>query len=146
MSDGMKVGGPGRVGGPSRTTKKQKSSGGSFADALTSLGGADVAPEAETVASVDSVAGLLAIQEAPDATDRPAKRRAVMHGNSLLDGLEEIRLGLLTGSIPMDRLMRLAQALRGRNASSGDAELEDLIDQIELRAEVELAKLQRRGG
>tara|TARA_R110000787_G_scaffold49111_5_gene117966 strand:- start:79972 stop:80406 length:435 start_codon:yes stop_codon:yes gene_type:complete len=144
MSDGIKVGGPGRVGGPSRTTKKQGKSGSSFAEALTSLSSAEDTPEMESMASVDSIGGLLSLQEAPDAEDRPARRRAVTHGSSLLDGLEEIRLGLLTGSIPMEKLGRLAQALRSRKGQSGDAELEDLIAQIELRTEVELAKLQRR--
>ena len=94
MSDGIKVGGPGRVGGPSRTTKKQGKSGSSFAEALTSLSSAEDTPEMESMASVDSIGGLLSLQEAPDAEDRPARRRAVTHGSSLLDGLEEIRLGL----------------------------------------------------
>lgn len=144
MSDSMKVGGPGRVGAPGKTSKKQRQSDGSFVDALTAYTSAEDVAEADNLGPIDSVGNLLSLQEAPARDDRPARRRTVVHGSSLLDGLEELRLGLLTGSIPIDRLARLAQALRNRNSRSEDADLEDLIDQIELRTEVELAKLQRR--
>jgi hypothetical protein len=140
----MKVGGPGRVSGPGKTSRKQRNSDGSFVDALNSFSSAEDVAEAESLGPIDSVGNLLSLQEAPARDDRPARRRAVNHGASLLDGLEELRLGLLTGSIPMERLARLAQALRSRTGRSEDAELEDLIGQIELRTEVELAKLQRR--
>lgn len=144
MSDSMKVGGPGRVGAPGKTSKKQRQSDGSFVDALTAYTSAEDVAEADNLGPIDSVGNLLSLQEAPARDDRSARRRTVVHGSSLLDGLEELRLGLLTGSIPIDRLARLAQALRSRNSRSEDADLEDLIDQIELRTEVELAKLQRR--
>ncbi|MEQ9327575.1 MAG: flagellar assembly protein FliX [Rhodospirillales bacterium] len=144
MSDSMKVGGPGRVGAPGKTSKKQRQSDGSFVDALTAYTSAEDVAEADDLGPLDSVGSLLSLQEAPARDDRPARRRAVSHATTLLDGLEELRLGLLTGSIPLDRLARLAQALRSRNGRSEDEELEDLIAQVELRTEVELAKLQRR--
>jgi len=82
---------------------------------------------------------LLALQEVADATQ--SRRRAVRRGKDLLDRLDDIRHGLLLGTIPADRLVALARTLREQRAMIDDPQLLALLDDIELRAAVELAKL-----
>ena len=59
----------------------------------------------------------------------------------MLDRLEEIRTGLLLGSIPRSQLHELAQVAQQTRESFVDPALSDVLDDIELRARVELAKL-----
>jgi hypothetical protein len=82
---------------------------------------------------------LLALQEVPDPT--AGRRRAARRGHSLLDHLDAIRVGLIEGIIPAGRLDRLIELLRTARSESGGAEVEAVLDEIELRARVELAKL-----
>jgi hypothetical protein len=123
---------------------------GEFAAELDKVGGADEAagPEAAgEVGGVVNVGGILAAQSVgaegagPDYNER--KRRA-QRGVELLDRLEEIRRGLLLGSIPKERLGDLARMVREKRERGADPVVSRLLDEIELRAEVEIAKLSRR--
>ena len=87
--------------------------------------------------AANPVGALLALQAVEDATS--AVRRQVRRGLSLLDALEELKLDLLTGQIGEGRLNRL-MALVGQARRQSDPALDALIDDIELRARVELAK------
>ena len=126
------------------TTPRRKGQGeavrsGAFASELDSE-----APAAASVgagASLGQVDALLALQEVPDSLvgDAGAKHR----GEELLDGLEQLRLGLLTGVLPRERLDRLTRLLAERRGQIDDPRLAAVIDEIELRAAVELAKLER---
>jgi hypothetical protein len=60
-----------------------------------------------------------------------------------MDKLEEIRHGLLMGTLPLDKLTALSASLRDRRETCHDPRLAALLDEIELRAEVEIAKLTR---
>ena len=55
-----------------------------------------------------------------------------------------MRKGLLLGSIPKDRLAELARMVREKRERGADPVVSRLLDEIELRAEVELAKLSRK--
>ena len=92
---------------------------------------------------VTGVNSILGVQEVSDVPEREARRQLVGWGENILDKLDEIRHGLLIGAIPKDRLTNLAQTLRERRANVRDPQLIEIIDEIELRAEVELAKLTR---
>jgi hypothetical protein len=85
----------------------------------------------------------LALQDAPDAPRGRARKRAQERGNMMLDHLEEIRMGLLLGTIPMAKLEQLAQLVRAKREQIDDPKLLAILDEIELRAAVELAKLSR---
>jgi hypothetical protein len=86
---------------------------------------------------------VLALQEAPDATRGRARKRAKERGDMMLEHLDEIRMGLLLGTIPMARLEQLAQLVRAKREQIDDPKLLAILDEIELRAAVELAKLSR---
>jgi Class II flagellar assembly regulator len=117
-------------------------SGGDFAAALheesAAAGGKSAVGGTVGLAGVSTV---LALQGAPDSTERRARQRAVQRGDAMLDELEEIRLGLLLGAIPRGRLEQLAQLVRTRREQLDDPRLMAILDEIELRAAVELAKL-----
>ena len=89
------------------------------------------------ISSVDAVVGM---QEITDDTkdERGAKNRA----NLILDKLEDIRMGLLLGEIPKSNLEELSKVLEVARENSVDSKLLEIIDDIELRAKIELAKLE----
>lgn len=84
---------------------------------------------------------LLAVQEADSALER--KSRARRRASSLIDGLDQIRDGLLAGRIAPDRLDSLAAMVAEHRDEAGDPYLTEILDEIELRVQVELAKLGR---
>ncbi|MCF6303147.1 MAG: flagellar assembly protein FliX [Devosiaceae bacterium] len=89
------------------------------------------------VAPSSGIEAILALQGVDTGPER--KRNAVRHGQSLLDTLEEMKRDLLLGNVSEGRLHRL-MALVTRARQEADPDLEALIDDIDLRAQVELAK------
>ncbi len=128
-----------------KAAKTDKSSTGGFAEKLaeTFEAGDDV-HAVEAPSAVTGIDALLATQGVGDALGQEQRRRLVKYGEDLLDQLEEIRHGFLVGSIPKDKLISLAQMVRSRRDSVTDPHLAAILDEIELRAEVELAKLSPR--
>lgn len=84
---------------------------------------------------------MLALQEVPDALD--SRGRARRRGEQVLDLLDRIRLGILAGTLTAAELTQLAQLVRARRDQVDDPRLAEILDEIELRAEVELAKFSR---
>jgi hypothetical protein len=117
--------------------RRKQAKDASFAKELEG-GASETAPLAEQ-SRVSTLDALLALQEVPDATAR--KSAGVRRGFDLLDRLDEIRMGLLMGSIPSDRLGNLLRLVRARRDGVMDPKLSAILDDIELRAMVELAKL-----
>ena len=84
---------------------------------------------------------ILALQDMGDPTD--GRSKGLAHGEQLLEILDSVRDGLLAGGIPRATLNRLAVAVTRRHEMFADPKLQDVLDQIELRAHVELAKLEQ---
>jgi hypothetical protein len=80
---------------------------------------------------------LVKIQEVDDRQDRQSRQR----GEEILARLEELRLGLLEGRIPRERLDGLVQLCEQQRGKVTDPRLAEILDEIDLRARVELAKL-----
>lgn len=140
----MKIETPGRVRqtGASRKTGKTRPSGGTaFQDALKEVAGHTEPQEVVGGSSVESVDALLAIQEVGAVGEKEKRERALRHGQALLDQLEDIRLGLLSGSIPAGRLQEIGRMVSRKREATEDPGLNQLLDEIELRVKVELAKL-----
>jgi Class II flagellar assembly regulator len=87
---------------------------------------------------------VLAVQEVQDGAGE--HRRALARGRSLLDELDRIRVGLLKGAVPEGSIRRLAGLLEASPPVLSEAGLQAVLDEIELRAAVELAKRQMPGG
>ncbi|PHS78752.1 MAG: flagellar assembly protein FliX [Rhodospirillaceae bacterium] len=131
------------VAGSKRTKGTSSGSGASFADKLRGAASADEAqaPAAMTdTASIGGVDALLAMQEVSDVSDREVRKKAVSYGDDLLDRLRVIQDALLAGGIPKEQLMTMAKKMRTERISVSDPELSSLLDEIELRVEVEIAK------
>ena len=117
--------------------------GGEFAEHLKGSVPSSGASASTEAASVNSVDSILAVQETDDPTQRRGKRLGIQYGGDLLDHLEELRRDLLLGTADIDKLGSIAQKIRSHRRQSDDVKLNEIIDEIELRAEVEIAKLTR---
>ena len=95
-------------------------------------------PAATPLAALD---GVLAAQEVPDAAGE--RRRASRHGHGLLDELQALQIGMVEGWVSEAALHRLAGLLDRLRPAVTDPELAAVLEEIELRAAVELAKLAR---
>jgi hypothetical protein len=105
-------------------------------------GGAPAARSAGAapVAASSSIDALLALQAVEDPLF--AKKKALRRGHALLDTLDEVKADLLVGRVSEGRLNQL-QALLGQAREHSSTGLDSLLDDIELRVGVELAKFGR---
>ena len=136
-----------RAAGAPRPVRRTGSVDGSvFADALgkaeaAAAGGVE-APV--TAAPIGSVGLLLGAQEVDDR--EMERRKSMKRGRATLDMLTQLRDGLLMGSLPLSTIRNLQQLVeQERAAVILDPGLKDILDQIELRAAVEVAKLEAAG-
>lgn len=108
-----------------------------FAEAL---GGAATGPAqpAPPIPAASPIETLLTAQEMPGGT--VSRRRAAKRGGDILDQLDRLRLGLITGAIPRRDLQRLVEMLAKQRENIADPGLINVIDEIDLRAQVEIAK------
>ncbi len=95
-----------------------------------------------SLASLNAVDALLALQETPASDDalHSPRRKAIRRGEEMLDILDEIKLALLVGQVPKAKLSRLLSVVERQAGSFNDPRLGEVLAEIELRARVELAK------
>ena len=110
------------------------------------LGQAPATATSAAATPASSLAGLDAILALQTNSDTPEerRRRATRRGHDLLDGLDRLKASLIMGRVSTRDLQAIAGRLAQRSGESGDPRLDALIADIELRAAVELAKLQAR--
>lgn len=119
-------------------------------DFLSILGsGTATAPAAEQpisdVQPINTVSALLTLQEMPE--DEVANRKAITHSRTTLETLETLRHSLLMGNVPVHVLRELDRMVSNhRKLAATDPKLKEILDDIELRAAVELAKLEMASG
>ena len=135
----MKVGGTSSAAATGGATRSAKPSGEGFAPTAGS-GVRETAASAgaSSVGAVTSLDALLALQETPGPLER--RKRAMKRAGGLLDVLDTVKLALLEGGDPGQALRRLSIAVRESRDETGDEGLENVLDHIETRAAVELAK------
>ena len=148
----MKVSGLGTGQQTDRSKRTGKTTAGrsEFRDSLSdgvdeaeSSGGTDGTGGMESLSSISGVDTLLALQSVGDVNEREARKRMIRRGEDILDQLEELRHGLLIGCMSAEKLEGLAKTVRVSREDCVDPRLGSILDEIELRAEVELAKLGR---
>lgn len=140
----MKVGQTGPVSGTSGSRRGEKTSGARQGEFSRYLDGAKGPGGISGSAPISSVDALLAAQSV-DAAGDEGRRRATQRGEDILDRLDELRLALLAGSLSMTQVQSLANLVRSRRDAVADPRLREVLDEIELRAEVEIAKLTASG-
>ena len=124
------------------TQRDGTSSVGSFSDFLSaaSTEGSSAASEAADVAATAGLTNLLALQEISE--EERKRERLVKQGKNMLESLEKLRQQLLIGEIPAHMLNELSTSLAEQKEATADPHLMLLIEDIELRVAVELAKLE----
>lgn len=132
--------------GTAAKKKNVSSAGAADADFLGLLSadeteGASALAAASDIKPVTSMDALLSLQEMPE--DEVRKRRAVQESKGTLEALETLRLALLAGSVPQHLLHTLTRVVAAQKQRVSDPRLMSVIEDIELRAAVELAKLER---
>jgi hypothetical protein len=133
-----------RIEGSSRTQA------GGYAAPLRRAAGAAFAPTAEAgparaaesapVLGASGLEALLALQAVDDLV--LTRRKAVRRGRQMLDTLDEVKADLLAGRVSEGRLNQLL-ALVGQARERTQPGLDSVLDEVELRARVELAKFGR---
>ncbi len=140
----MKIGGPDNTRNKAAVRRRSKagsegSSGSAFSVSATD--GESAPAQVGGSGPVNAVGALLSVQEVDDATT--GKSGGVRRGIELLDLLDNIRVALLTGRIPEAQLQNLLNAMKRHREAISDPILEATINEIEVRAAVELAKFER---
>jgi Class II flagellar assembly regulator len=88
--------------------------------------------------AISTLDALIALQGVEDPAER--KKRAVGKGRRALDVLDKLKLSLIDGSVDQSTLARLKVAAEGLTEGTGDAGLDTVLSEIDLRVAVELAK------
>ena len=95
--------------------------------------------QAASLRTIGGIDALLALQGEQDVGER--RRRAVKRGRNALDALDELKIAVLDGTLGPSTLMRLKSVTTGLREGTGDPGLDSVLAEIELRVEVEMAKL-----
>ena len=137
----MKIQGPGQTKGPSKTSKSGKAgkSDASFGDFIAKEAPSSGATqETQSIAHVDA---LLAVQGAEDPTAGASKKRARKRATVILDELEKLRMAMLGGNLTVGHMIDIADVVASHREKIMDPALTGIMDEIDLRAQVELAKM-----
>lgn len=138
----MKIDGPKSAQGASKS-KKSGASGDAgdvdFSQYVKDAGaGAQGASATQSIAQLDA---LLAVQETEDSTQKPAKKRMQQRSHTILDKLESIRIRMLSGNLTVGHMVDVADVVATHREKIDDPRLVSIMDEIDLRAQVELAKM-----
>jgi hypothetical protein len=135
-----------RIAGPNATARlstasgpRRAASGGFSVDEGEMPKSAAATMSLRTVGGIDA---LLALQGEEGPGER--RKRAVKRGGIALDVLDELKVGVLSGALEPATLTRLKAATAGLCDGSGDPGLDSVLAEIELRVEVEIAKMSPR--
>lgn len=137
----MKINGASGVGSASGPGKAKPAGGGFTLPQAASVAGPSQIARTSGVAGVMSVDALLALQDVGGPLER--RRRSVRRAGRILDVLEEVKINLLSGDLSSGDLDKLLVAVRDERHATEDEALEGVLNEIETRAAVELAKLER---
>ena len=139
----MKITGPEgtqKTAGVKKAGKTSGASGAQFGSLLETSEAEAPAHSAATgvIAGIDA---LLAAQETDDPAQRAARKRMRERGEDVLKQLDKIRLGMLTGTLSVGNLLDIADVVASHRERIQDPQLSSLLDEIDLRAQIEIAKM-----
>jgi hypothetical protein len=132
----MRVTGPNGAARVATPNAARRPAGGTFA--LSESNAPQAQSGAVALRTLGGIDALIALQGVEDPADR--RRRAVKHGARALDALDELKLGLLSGTLDRGTLLRLKAVAADLKDGSGDERLDLILGEIDLRVAVELAK------
>ncbi len=140
----MRITGPTGPAAAASTPATRRTASGSFTlpqdDAPATTGGT---AGVRTLGSIDALLALQGVGAVESPEER--RRRAVRRGHTALDLLDEMKIGLLSGRLDPATLLRLKTAAASLKDLSGDPRVDQVLAEIDLRVEVELAKVESAG-
>ena len=124
-------------------SKKTKKTGdkGLFDSALNDAEGASEASSSQAPTAMDGVSApsaLLSLQEVPEGSG--LRQQTLKQGKQSLDILEDLRRDMLLGDDNPHLLQRLREQQSRMQQQAHDPQLKELMDDIDLRLAVEIAK------
>ena len=138
----MKVGGTKGSSGTSGTKKPSHSSGDSNVDFSQFVNsGASETASAGATQSIAQLDVLLAAQEVEDPMQRAARNKMRARSNHILEKLDQIRLKMLGGDLTIGHMLDVADVVASHRDRIDDPTLTSIMDEIDLRAQVEIAKM-----
>lgn len=128
------------VGKSKKSSKSNKASGVSFDSLVEKAGAVDAVESAESVGGVDAVESAT---EGKRATGFEVPEHAEERGNYMLDVLEELEKDILSGneSVAVEKL-RKALETKAIDVDQLPENLKTILEEIEMRAAVEVAKIE----
>lgn len=143
----MKIDGPGKTGktgqaGKSKKSSNSKTGDSSFSDLLVDESeGAKANTAASAITATDV---LLSVQASDDPAERSKRQRMADRADRILDKLEHIRTAMLTGNLTVGDMVDIADMVARHREKVSDPALTAILDEIDLRAQIELAKMRVR--
>jgi hypothetical protein len=98
-------------------------------------------PPASDITSISSLDALLSLQEIPN--DELSKQKAFQQSKEVIESLDNLRIALLSGTVSENILQKLKNLSNIKRQLINDNRLNNIIAEIELRAAVEIAKLEK---
>ena len=137
-----------KISGPNETQKagnaKKTGKAGASTSSFSGLLGAEEATETQHAASAGVIARvdvLLAAQGSEDPAERASRGKMQKRGGDILHHLDKIRLAMLTGNLSVGNLIDIADVVAAHRERIGDPQLAGILDEIDLRAQIEIAKM-----
>ena len=139
----MKITGTGRAETQAARRKARPAGGSGQEFSVSDSAAGESAQPARDVSGTGSVApvgALLSVQEVGDGEEK--SHQEFRNADEMLKLLDELRHGLLAGTVPPGRLRRLSLLANSTRGQFADPRLAGILSEIELRAKVELAKIE----
>ena len=102
------------------------------------------APAVSHSMGISDIDAILALQSVDNVNGDERKKQAVHHADLMLNELEALKVSLLSGQATQAQLIKLKNLLDSKPDYTEDSGLVDILNQINLRVSVELAKFSRK--
>lgn len=138
----MKIFGQPTVGNAPGVRRKGKSNsveGSDFSALLEAMSEASESSAPAPAAPVSSTNMVLSIQAVSD--EEISRKKAYKQANQTLDALDDLKKSILLGDISQHQLKNISEKINSMRTETNDPRLQQILDEVELRAAVELAKL-----
>lgn len=123
-----------------RRSVSSSSGFGGMLDELAENGEASAAEQAAPAAPLSDVGQMLMIQEVSD--EEANRKKAIRTAHLTLDALEELRTSILFGEVSESQLQKIQATIARQQSLVMDPHLKSILEDIELRVAVELAKFE----
>lgn len=121
---------------------KKTALGESFADYLKTESFSEK-NQVQATSAMTSTDAILVTQMIDENEEKQRRYKLLKRGKKLLQSLEEIRDALLEGELDKSKLIEISRLVKQNDDVCNDEKLREIMMEIELRVEVELAKLMR---